>query len=247
MALPADPPRSWWEREAAETLAVAIDATGHRYDALVVDEGQDFTASWLAALQLLLSSDDAPICIFADSLQTLFDRDWGVPPEWPIFELDINCRNTRKIAARVSALVGQDIPTLGAEGPKPQYVTVRDEADLLATLPDIVDGLLTDEDFDPEACVVLVRPSTLADRIRNMTTETTSFVPFGKHGVGVESIGRFKGLESPVVFLSLHGVDLSTEIGRALGYVGMSRARALLFVLGTKEQRETLAWGIAGG
>jgi hypothetical protein len=247
MEPPMDPPRSWWEREAAETLAVAVDATGRRYDALVVDEGQDFNASWLAALQLLLTSgDDAPIALFADTLQALFDRDWNVPPEWPIFELDVNCRNTRQIATRVSGLVGQDIPTLGAEGPKPQYVTVRDEADMLATLPDIVDGLLSDEDFEAEECVVLVGPATLADQIRNMTTETTSFVTVGKHGVGVETISRFKGLESHVVFISLLGIDLASEKGRALGYVGMSRARALLFVFGTKEQREALAWGIAG-
>ncbi len=54
----------------------------------------------------------------------------------------------------------------------------------------------------------------------------------GKSKVLIDTIQRFKGLESPIVILwGLDTIDLSQR--QELLYVGMSRAQSLLIVFGT--------------
>ena len=57
-----------------------------------------------------------------------------------------------------------------------------------------------------------------------------------------DTIHRYKGLESEVVVLVLGNIDLSESVNRALAYVGMSRARSGLFVIGTRSVRGALPW-----
>jgi hypothetical protein len=52
-----------WERKS---VIAAIDKLGTRYDAVIVDEGQDFAADWLEVLELLLERDADPFYVFYD-------------------------------------------------------------------------------------------------------------------------------------------------------------------------------------
>jgi ATP-dependent exoDNAse (exonuclease V) alpha subunit len=58
--------------------------------------------------------------------------------------------------------------------------------------------------------------------------------------VPVETIQRFKGLEADVVILVIP--ELEDDADRVLAYVGMSRARVLLIVVGTSPVRAALSW-----
>lgn len=67
------------------------------YDALVVDEGQDFTPEAWEVITLLVP-EDGPFYIFYDPDQNIFTKelklpDFGIPP----VQLTKNCRNTKKI------------------------------------------------------------------------------------------------------------------------------------------------------
>ena len=67
------------------------------YDALVVDEGQDFTPKAWEVISMLVPAD-GPFYIFYDPDQNIFTRelnlpDFGIPP----VKLTKNCRNTKKI------------------------------------------------------------------------------------------------------------------------------------------------------
>lgn len=67
------------------------------YDALVVDEGQDFTPEAWDVISLLVA-EDSPFYIFYDPDQNIFTKelklpDFGIPP----VQLTKNCRNTKKI------------------------------------------------------------------------------------------------------------------------------------------------------
>ena len=51
----ADPPPGFWERVLPEALLAALDKLPRRFDAIIVDEGQDFLDSWWDPLMLSLS------------------------------------------------------------------------------------------------------------------------------------------------------------------------------------------------
>ena len=55
-----------------------------------------------------------------------------------------------------------------------------------------------------------------------------------------ETVHRFKGLESDAIILLLHDQDPS-ELKR-LAYVGMSRARVVLHVIGSARTEALLEW-----
>lgn len=57
----------------AEQLITAVDLLGPLYDAIVVDEAQDFLENWWLPLQLLLSDPDNGILyLFYDDNQNIY-------------------------------------------------------------------------------------------------------------------------------------------------------------------------------
>ena len=77
-------------------------------------------------------------------------------------------------------------------------------------------------------------------RLRSMAVADTAFCSFGKSGIVVETIGRFKGLESLVVVLVLENDILEDPDRNA--YVGFSRARSILKVLGPRNRKHLVGW-----
>jgi superfamily I DNA and RNA helicase len=74
--------------EACEILSPA-------YEAIIVDEGQDFQPHWWLSLQCLLADfDQGLLYIFFDDNQNLYHRDTVLPEGIPRFPLTRNCRNT---------------------------------------------------------------------------------------------------------------------------------------------------------
>jgi hypothetical protein len=50
--------REFWDEQLPAYLAEAVDALGPRFDALIVDEAQDFDEAWWLPLQMLLRDPD---------------------------------------------------------------------------------------------------------------------------------------------------------------------------------------------
>lgn len=61
----------FWKAETPELLIEYFEASGLEYDALVVDDGQDFRADWWSALACILD-EDTSVCAFYDEHQDLF-------------------------------------------------------------------------------------------------------------------------------------------------------------------------------
>lgn len=88
---------------SAELLDEAQLCCPVEFDALVVDEGQDFAAHWWLPLADLLT-EEAPVYVFSDPHQNVFERAWERPSScfpgmipYP-FQLLHNVRNSREIA-----------------------------------------------------------------------------------------------------------------------------------------------------
>lgn len=125
------PESSVYDELFPEMLARAAELLGPRYDALIVDEGQDFAESWFLALATLLNDPDhAIVYVFKDDNQNLFRPAFDLPWQMPApFSLTRNCRNTRHIHQRVIRFYRADrVPqAVGPEGRPPEVCFYKDE------------------------------------------------------------------------------------------------------------------------
>lgn len=243
LAVPDDLDSGWWESDAPEALVIAAQENGTNFDAIIVDEGQDFSKDWLTALAMLTPDrTDTPYYVFADSHQDLYGRNWGTPSEdWLTIPLDTNCRNTNQIAEKVGDAFGEKVETMGVDGPPVIHHEFRPTSGNTALVEQVVERLLYEEGLGHDQVTVLSDSKQLIERLRQRGVGEYSFTEYGKYGVVAETVKRFKGLESDAVVLVLtRTTDTDTQELRSLSYVGMSRAKSLLFVLSTPGTKKTL-------
>lgn len=245
-SLPASFDDHWWDSGPLRLFADARDTISLLQD-VIVDEGQDFAPGWLDALQAI-TTPDASIVLFADVHQQLYERGFTIPREWPIVELQLNCRNTVPIARWVARIAGDPEPTEGADGRAPIIVPVSEASHLVTTAQDVVGRLLDEEGLKPHQIVVLVDSRPLAEKLRVRTVGEWSFCEPAGHGVAVETIHRFKGLEADVVVLLLSSPGATSRKGilDVTLYVGLSRARSLLLVIASSEVLGPLRLRVGG-
>jgi hypothetical protein len=238
---PNDPDSKWWEEGAPTLLTDAARQTSLDFDAIVIDEGQDFAPEWFTALQLLLTdADHGPCYVFVDSHQMIYRQDWQPPFEAASFDLTTNCRNALPIAERVAAVFDDRTDTLGAPGPAPQFATAEDPEEVGERLRRVLHQLVMEGRIRPDRVIVLTQHKRTCLDLRRKTMAGQMLVAPGQLGIAVETIHRFKGLEADAAVVILD--DVGDTQGRALAYIGMSRARAILHVIGPAEVAERLTW-----
>ena len=150
----------FWEHDLPLQMAdlAAQLEPGQRFDAVVVDEAQDFADAWwdplLAALK---DADDGGLYVFSDEGQRVFNRHGSPPVPLVPLILDHNLRNTRQIANAFQPLVDHPMRFLGGEGPAVRFVACsRDEA--MSAGDDQID-LLLEEGWRPEDIALLTTGS----------------------------------------------------------------------------------------
>lgn len=210
-----------------------------RFDAVVVDEGQDFKPRFWRALEAISSEGRQSIrYIFYDDRQSLDtrreDADISVPGADSALILRTNWRNTRSIHAHIGAF---EPPFRDTQCAAPQGVPVwhvrRDGSDPRAALRDVLRRLVLDEGIVASDIVIL----TGKGRHRSELRDIGGAVAVVEHAagvsgdaVGIHTIHGFKGLESPVVILAeLDHLSAATRL--KLHYVGASRAMNLLVIM----------------
>lgn len=195
-----------------------------KYDAIIVDEGQDIRFSWWVALEDLLKVPKTSFLhVFFDTNQTVYG---DVSRELKSFSfapvrLTRNLRNTRKIHNAASKFYsGAELRPDGPEGTNVEWIEATARNGDLKTL-EAVRRLINDDLVNPDSVVVLCAD----DRMKKALEK--KLAPFD--GVEAELIQDFKGLEKPVVILvaSREMADV-----RELAYVALSRPRVLLKVVG---------------
>lgn len=234
---------AWWEEQAPTVLMEASARNGYPFDAVIIDEGQDFLPEWVEALRMALPDPDAGIFfLFYDPRQALMQPGWELPSDLDSFPLDWNCRNTLAIAEKVSGIYGDQLLPLGTEGQRPQWMRTESLDEGLATVQELVDTFLAQEGLATDQIAVLSDSRLAVSRLQRMLVSDASFVEIGYTGVVAETIYRFKGLEADVVILLFTDDTQPEEALQSLAYVGMSRARSNLVVVGPKKLRATLSW-----
>jgi hypothetical protein len=211
------------------------------FDAVVVDEGQDFKKEWFEFLEtLLVDGTKGRFVVFYDENQDIFNRWEGLPwtPNIALRKvLRKNCRNTKSIVDYIKRyhpcdMVSFERSPAGAKVVERRTASPDETRQLLiqdttAALQDGVEPnqivLLTNKS-KPESCISGVEsiggyPLHAVDRSNRS----------GPRFIGYAGISTFKGLENDVVFL-LDCEDMTEPQFQDVVYVEGSRARELLYV-----------------
>jgi superfamily I DNA and RNA helicase len=217
------------------------DRSGREYDAVLVDEAQDFQEDWLDALSCLLSSkDDSVFVLYGDPHQTLWQRGWESwlnRHHWPHFELFVNCRNSLPIARKVASVFGDSVRSNGASGADPVFHQLDVRRENIAPVVSLVRRAIDEEGIEPEQIALLTSSRELAERFQATMVFDYQFAPVDRPGhIIADTIHRFKGLEAAFVV-----VVLGAEVGdgedaqfRELKYTAYSRPTAVLHVFAPK-------------
>jgi len=227
--------RHFYDEELPALLMAAAGEMSDRFDAIVVDEGQDFRRSWWRALDCLGADPERMIrYIFYDDAQYLGNGVAEVPGAEEALELRTNWRNTRSIVRHLATAEPrmQDVPCAAPEGAPVRFEPTT--PDFERALRRVLMHLVGREEVRPEDIILLSGRQPLRSRASRITEPiagcrlTTEDEP---GAIRIRSVQSFKGLEAPVVILTELG-EYPAERARQLHYVGASRAMTLLVVMG---------------
>jgi hypothetical protein len=231
---------AFFDQQLPQALIDAADVLDIRYDAVVVDEGQDFLDSWWLPLQKLLSDPDEGILyIFFDDNQRIYVPHSKFPIRGSPYLLTRNCRNTQNIHQVVVQFyeAGTQPTAEGPRGRQVEEVSYSDAQHLWPTLQNVLHRLIEEEQIPTDKITVLTTtPRTrtnLLDSSISGGLQLIDTLPPQPGQIYCTTIHDFKGLERAVVVLVGVGQRLTQEEHdlNSLLYVGCSRARHHLIVL----------------
>ena len=202
-----------------------------RYDAIIVDEAQDFAdAWWTPVLRALRDEEQGGLFVYSDENQRIFAR-FGRPPVALVpLVLDHNLRNTKQIHESFGPLAPSRMYSRGGDGPDVRFVPSARRRSRRAD--DEVDALL-EAGWEPRNIALLttghrhpiqVERTEFHDQEGYWRTYWDDDVFYG-HVLGC------KGLERRAVVLCVNE-DGARDRARERLYVGMSRATDQLVVVG---------------
>ena len=209
-----------------------------RFDAIIVDEGQDFREEWWVALLTLLEDPDQGILyIFYDNNQRIYGKGSAYPLDNEPYVLTENCRNTKQIHEAVMTFyASEDRPVcLGPSGLAPKLLGLGPGADERQAVESLIDELVTKEGVRPGDVAILTPRSRARSAWRPGPRRHWNLTWDLDHSAGkvlCSTIHAFKGLERPAIILSEIG-DLPPYSRTELMYVALSRAREYLVVAGS--------------
>ena len=247
-AAPAEA-RQFWDEDAVSILEAASASlfamAEPRYGALVVDEAQDFAELWWYALfPLIEGGESGNIFVFMDLAQSLRASASPPPFEFPArYALNINCRNTKRIARMSANLVPLEALSpagapLGVDVRMHRATAQTQQAGIVASE---LRRLLDVEKLDPQQ-IVLIGPAAKdrsslkgLDEVNGTRVVTSAADWRAGKGILCSTARAFKGLEADVVIV-YDLAAISPGFTPADLYVACSRARHVL-VLVTHDER----------
>lgn len=222
---------------------VVLEEPRLQFDAIIVDEGQDFRSHWFDSLNAALNKEGYSVLrIFYDSNQSIYDFEAGFPKDISVVPLPLNrnLRNTQHICEILKCYYsGPELIAAGPQGREVEWMKVDTESDIPSVLDSVVRDLTEKEGVVPSDITILTdsrkKFGTIAPDVRCAGIICHRCDALRPNGITLDTVRRFKGLESPVVIFILSR-ELATD--RELLYVGLSRARAQLIVIGTGKDIE---------
>lgn len=229
---PPDDPKQiaeFYNETAAHLLSEALQKNPESWDALVVDEAQDYEPYWWLVINEMLK-EDAQITLVADPEQNLYSRNFALPSDifsglvpYP-FKLHKNYRNAFEIATwlkehhKEAADPGHHLPS----SHHPVDILYWKKSEQQQLLLDQAVTQLEDLGFKPEDMLLLTPfKVTSSQALQALLKDKPQYRPYALN------IAASKGLEAKVVLL----VDIASNEWASkpqFEYVGASRAKVIL-------------------
>jgi hypothetical protein len=197
----------WEEFLPGEMVSLAAGLPeSERFDAIVLDEAQDFAESWWpAVLAALRDPEHGSLYVFADEGQRVFARQGRPTVDLVPINLSENLRNTKQIAGTFSSHAPALMRIRGRSGVPVRFVQCATE-DAVDAADDAAESLL-DEGWPPEAVALLTTYSRHPVQKERQAQGQDAYWAtywddddlFYGHVLG------FKGLERPAVVLAVNG------------------------------------------
>jgi len=216
-------------KQIIDTIQARIEES---FDVVIIDEGQDVHWEDWSQLETLIF-EGGELKVFFDSNQAIYRArsDLETKLNANFISLSLNLRNTKSIAN-----VTEDLyrgPLIQCVGPKGSPVRVIDTKRVCEEAVHLIRDLIGQENIPPQDITILSEDSyyrrTLASHLFSSGIKSTTAMSRNYNSVVIDSIMNFKGLEALVVI-----VLATQKMARSLefSYVAVSRARALLVVIG---------------
>ena len=247
----SDDNQSFWCEKAPALFVQALDsvADSSKYDAIFVDEAQDFHKDWWLPLQLLLKDpDEGPLYLFLDPDQAgVFGHGDKYPSTRQTFKCKLreNCRNTKAIAAYCGRPINKRIKVFERSpvGKPPEILpamsSVNERSDAVRT---VVNRFLA-EGFHPSRIALLSpwKPTNEGSAISLLQRIGVYPVRVGRESlrawldgkcIFASTVKSFKGLEADcVVLVDVPEAREDSSFNFSDLYVAASRARICLVVI----------------
>lgn len=236
----------FWRDKAPELLLQAMELGAEKFDAVVVDEGQDFHPLWYMALnELNRDGEFGAFYVFYDPVQNLFmDDGFSLPNLGAPYDLLTNCRNTRNIADVCGRINDITIPTRpdAPEGHMAEFKVLTSPVEQHQACEGYVRRWLRTEKLKPAQIAILSPFSQARSSLQGVRklgdVRLVDDHQKWRQGEGVlfSSIRAFKGLEADaVVMIDVPVPDEVPFFKRSDFYVGASRAKHMLVILAQDE------------
>ena len=227
-----------------------------KYDAIVVDEGQDFNDDWWLAFDAIKKTDGY-LYVFYDNNQIIFDQKntfltSGIEGKFALFE---NFRNTKEIFNLMQKFYhGIEIESIGPKGMDVQFIEAADVEQQDVEVVTLINKLITEEGIFPNEIGVLKLTSNirsgLSNKISSISKKITALsgsdreVWWDYNAILIDTVKRYKGLEKNIIILNSLSSLLDPSITDAHKvkelYVALSRAKYLLYIIGSNNELKYL-------
>lgn len=222
IVVPSQVEPDWWDRVPPAALVENAASITDRFDAIVLDEGQDFKSHWMEALtSLFRPTGPKRLLLVADHLQALYTKNWTPPRDVPYLTLTTNLRSSKTIGSHVAKLGGASPNSSAPVGPAVKEIKVL-ESNVVGVVANELSRLTAELEIPSSQIVVLARHRQLRDKLLSsqMPIPLVRWEERDEGKIVCETIHRVKGLERVAVLV----VDLDVEKDNMTDYIGASRA-----------------------
>ena len=220
------------------------------FDTLLIDEAQDFSEKYWDFFKLLFAEKpESEWYLFFDTNQALTHPEWS-PPLFEIPHSNLPLTNilrcTENISNKVQNIFESNFGFKGISGEDPKFLIVNESSWVhsLKTLVSLLKELIDIEHFSAKQLSVLVPHSRDIDIVKRYKYDEKSSIESLK--VHVSSVYKYKGLENDIVIVVIPNWDTLiaeyTLQPLSLAYVGFSRAKTKLYVIGDKKIQKEINW-----
>lgn len=241
-APPKDPrcAADFWDRVVPNKMFDMLldEVPDLRFDAIIVDEAQDFRSDWWLVVESLYRERNGRLAIFYDPNQNIYSDGSSLPQTDAVFNLKINCRNTWAIHDYSVKKMNVDVqpsPRVPA-GLSPVEIDVTGAREQRERCESLIKEWKSDYRIVPSQLAILshrkLERSCFNGIPRVAGIQITSNLSDWKNGNGVlfSTFAAFKGLEADAIIL------LSSRLSppsHSDVYVASSRAKHLLGIVET--------------